>query len=135
VLDSVAELGQLQSLVVVEVLGGRGGAQPSKLVDHDGVLAGRHAPGELAEQHADPGQDRRVGSPVAAGLGDREIHQVCERRPRQNDARAAVVVVQRPGTELAAGELAQQRRGVSERVDRGRRVVDAGGQRLVSDVG
>jgi len=54
VLDSVAELGQLQSLVVVEVLGGRGGAQPSELVDHDGVLAGRHAPGELAEQHADP---------------------------------------------------------------------------------
>ena len=122
-------------LGVVEVLFAGGVVEAAELVDDGLVVLGPGVPGQVGEQLVEPGEDLGVGLAVGARLGDGELEELGEAGPFQDDPCLVVVVVQDERSEVVRGQLGEQGRRLPEAVDRGRGVVDAGGEGLVDDVG
>lgn len=98
-------------------------------------MVGARVPRQVAEQRIQPGQDLGIGRAVSTGRGDRHLEELGEARAVEDDPWLTVSVLDDEGSEVEVGELGEQGRRVTERVHRGGRVVDPGGQRLVDDVG
>jgi hypothetical protein len=112
-------------LVVVEGGAGDGVPQPTQLLtDRIALALAADAPGKLRQQRGDASEHERIGRTVAAGLSERELKQVGQVGGVQDHPYVSSVIPEHPRAKRPTGQLAQQRAAVTERVHRGRRVVD-----------
>lgn len=125
-LDQLEEFGEQVVLGGVEALACGGGAQSVEGGGDGRELVGRAVPCQFAQEHRDADQNRGLGGAVAQRLCWREIEEICQVRAPQHDPHPVAAVVQYPGVEVAAGQLAQQSGGVGEGMDSGSGVVDPG---------
>jgi hypothetical protein len=91
-------------------------------------------PGHLPQQGGHPAQHGRLPRGVVQGLLQDEVDQIDRRPLRHDQAHDAVVVGTTVRREPSGDQVAQQGRGVGQRVHCGRRVVDPRGQGADGDV-
>lgn len=104
---------------------------PGERVAHRGQHGGMlTVPGRLVQQPQQPARDRGVGNAVEARLRDHEVEIAGEGRSEHDHAYPIAPVTKQPRPEVPGRKVAQERRGVPERVHRRRRIVDARRERL-----
>lgn len=128
-IGTVGKVRKVSPVIGAYLLGGGGGTYVREVGGDGGALLVSAVPRQLAQQHVEAGQDRWLRGAVAQWLGHREVEEFRQGGATQYDANPAVVVSQNVGGQVTLRQLAQQRGGVGERVDRGGGVVDAGGER------